>query len=55
MDAESQLVANLDTEIERLKALIIELCDELEGPLREADAYTPEREDLLQRAREATK
>jgi histidinol-phosphate/aromatic aminotransferase/cobyric acid decarboxylase-like protein len=35
--------------------LIRELTEALGGPMREADAYTPVREDLLRRGREAAK
>ena len=53
MDAESQLIANLDAEIERLKALITELADALaEWTL----GYPVKKElALMQRAREAVK
>jgi hypothetical protein len=51
MDAESQLLADKDAEIERLKALITELADWIEN----CGEATAQDIPMLQRAREVTK
>jgi hypothetical protein len=52
MDAESQLLAEKDAEIERLKALVTELAEALE---RIPVVLTPPDRELVHRARVATK
>ena len=58
MDAESQLLADLDAENTRLKALITELADALDverGPIEPGSTCHCRVCSVLQRAREAVK